>query len=101
MDRHGNQFATRVERNTESGVISADIVQESESKMLRMVVGGIILSPLYDTMDDAMEAADVILSRLEAGELLVEDVPDGMSDEYSGEWIPTGWDAADHKALYE
>jgi hypothetical protein len=99
MDRYGNQFATRVEHNTEYGVIFADVVQESGGGgWYRLVVGGIVLSPLYANKEDAQDAADVILGRLVAGELLVEPMPE---DDYPGEVLPTGWDAVDHKAMYE
>ena len=76
MDRDGYQFATRVEMNTEHGVIYADVVQDSEDQWLRLVVGGIVLSPMYGSMDDARDAAEVILGRLTEGELLVEPIPD-------------------------
>jgi hypothetical protein len=98
-DRYGNQFATRVEKNLEVGFIYADILQESNGGLCLMIAG-IILSPRYITLEDARDAADVMLCRLADGELMVEPTPD-QEDEYIGEVLPTGWDAQDHKALYE
>lgn len=46
----------------------------------------------YASHDDALESA---ISYFDG---TVKDVCD---DEYTGEWVPTGWDAQDHKALYE
>jgi len=109
MDRYGNQFATRVEHPMG---FSADIVQEATAEgWFRLVIGGIILSPLYVSKEDAMDAADVILGRLSVGEMLVEPMPSEEEDDYipgdhdlenyQNDVLPTGWYAADHKAMYE
>lgn len=117
LDRYGNQFATRVEHNLEVGMIYADILQEANGGLCLMI-GGIILSPRYITLEDARDAADVMLCRLADGEIMVEPMPeeegynldvtpypyDAQSVyewEFVGEADPTGWDARDHKAMYE
>lgn len=108
LDRYGNQFATRVEHNLEVGMIYADILQEANGGLCLMI-GGIILSPRYITLEDARDAADVMLCRLADGELMVEPIaeledqaPDfTQDDDYFGQVDPTGWDARDHKAMYE
>lgn len=93
--------STEVQINTESGVLSADVLWPTHAvPWFRLMVGGIILSPLYESREAAIDAAEVILWRLAGGEVLVEPMPDEDS-EYTGEILPTGWDAADHKALYE
>jgi hypothetical protein len=115
MERYGNQFASRVEVNTADGYIFADVVQESTGQgWFRVVIGGVMLSPMYANKEDAQDAADVILGRLVAGESLVYPMPEeeevddtgtftgGVDpDAYPVETVPTGWDSADHKALYE
>lgn len=83
MDRYGNQFATRIERNVEVGTISADVIYTPQG-MFGLSVGGVILSVQYASQEDALDAADVLLGRLAEGEELL-----------------TGWDAQDHKAMYE
>jgi hypothetical protein len=108
-DRYGNQFATRVEHK--NGLFSADVVQEATGLgWFRLVIGGVVLSPMFETKEDAVDAADAILCRLVEGELLVErmpeegpedQAPDFSYDDYPGDVLPTGWDAQDHKALYE
>jgi hypothetical protein len=121
MDRYGNQFATRVEKNVEVGTISADVLYTPQG-MYGLSVGGVILSVQYSSKDDAVDAADVILGRLAEGELAIEVLPiDGYEygeSEYrrqvlneGPDWsindlegtdiLPTGWDAQDHKAMYE
>lgn len=99
MDRYGNQFATRVEKNVEVGTISADVLYTPQG-MFGLSVGGVILNVQYDSKEDAVDAAAVILGRLAEGELAVEVLPiEGY--EFTGEELPTGWDAQNHKAMYE
>lgn len=128
MDRYGNQFATRVEKNVEVGTIGVDLV--IVGAWYRIMAGGVVLSPMFYTKEDAIDAAEVILDRLYEGVLLVEPMPEeyppcgccggsflrGASleycdaclggecnheDDYPGDVLPTGWDARDHKAMYE
>lgn len=112
MDRYGNQFATRVEKNVEVGTISADVIYTPQG-MFALSVGGVILSVQYASQEDAVDAADALLDRLAEGELAVMVLPvegygvepsypeDAHDDGYAYENLPTGWDAQDHKALYE
>lgn len=115
MDRYGNQFATRVEKNVEVGTISADILFTPQG-MFTLAVGGVILNVQYISQEDAVDAADVILCRLAEGEPAVEVLPiegyrheepeqepdyeDVDKEGYMGDWIPTRGDAADHNDDY-
>lgn len=74
MDRYGNQFATRVEKNVGVGTISADVLYTPQG-MFGLSVGGVILSVQYASQEDAVDAADVILGRLAEGEAAVEVLP--------------------------
>jgi len=55
-------------------------------------LGMVSCSQRYASHDDALESA---ISYFDG---TIKDVCD---DTYTGEWFPAGWDAADHKALYE
>lgn len=95
------EWSTAVEINARGFILRADVLWPTENgARFRLMIGGVILSPLYDSPVDAIDAAEVILWRLAEGKPLVEPIPDEEYD-YTGEILPTGWDAADHKALYE
>lgn len=106
MDRYGNQFATRVEKNVEVGTISADVLYTPQG-MFGLSVGGVILNVQYASQEDAVDAADVLLCRLAEGELAVKVLPiegytlEDWEAELSYGHDPVGWDAQDHKAMYE
>lgn len=109
MDRYGNQFATRVEKNVELGTISADVLFTPQG-MYALSVGGIILNVQYASQEDAVDAADVLLGRLAEGAIAVQVLPidgydytpgDHALEDHQHDMLPTGWDAQDHKAMYE
>lgn len=57
--------STAVQINTESGALSADVLWPTSSvPWFRLMVGGIILSPLYESREDAIDAAEVVLWRI-------------------------------------
>lgn len=48
-----------------------------------------------DMLRERSDAASAYLDRVEGRKSREEE------GDYSGEWLPTGWDAQDHKAMYE
>lgn len=95
------EWSTAVEINARGFILRADILWPTqECARFRLMIGGAILSTFYESPVDAIDAAEAILWRLAEGDALLEPMPDEES-EYTGETLPTGWDAADHKALYE
>lgn len=84
-------MATRVERNTPSGVIFMDIIERDG---LFVVSTGIGPDFTHDNLAAAIRCAERLLTYSCEHEHEGEDI-------YQYDPLPTGWDSQEHRASYE
>lgn len=79
-------------------VVGKDELGCQQFKMVESVECGPLV--FYVTSEDAIQAAVARFDGTEE-EGPEDQAPDFTEDDYPGDVMPTGWDAQDHKAMYE